>query len=104
MKIEVLGPLYPINQFAMKAFAEILNTILIADNVIELNNRLYQRDQQRSEDVRSLNGYFKWNFDNRSFLLWQRTSYMSHTCFPQMLLKINYSEIACNVNSINIKN
>lgn len=102
MKIEFSGPVYPINQFALKAFAEILNTILTAEHALGLSNQLTLRDASVYDDERTLNGYFKWVFDNRSFRLWQRTSYKSDVCFPQQIFKVDYAEIADKENRSDI--
>lgn len=94
MKIELIGPVYPINQFAMKAFAEILNTLQISNNIADMDWLLCRLNKRERE--RKIYGYFKWSYDNKSFNLWQRTSYFSEYCFPIQILKVDFSEINNN--------
>lgn len=99
MKIEFTGPVYPINQFALQAFAEILNSTLAAEHVTNLNRILAVRDATSEE--RKLGSYFKWNFDNRCFNLWQRTSYNSDVCFGQQVFRVDFNEIGNKENKPN---
>lgn len=102
MRIELLGPLYPVCPSSLEAFADIVNTLNAAHNAIELDYNLRILNERRNQS--QIAGYYKWIYVNNTFNLWQRISYYSENCFPDQLLKVNFSDISCNTNRGNLLN
>ncbi len=44
MNINFLGPVFPTDPYAQMAFVEILNTLLVANNIMEVNRMLIHRN------------------------------------------------------------
>ncbi|MCD7900254.1 MAG: hypothetical protein LUH22_10395 [Bacteroides sp.] len=90
MKIEFLGPVYPISQEAVNAFTDILNLLLSSENIMEFNIRLLQKDK-----ANKLSAYYIWSFSDFTFSLWQRTAYRSDKCFNHKLLELQFVTLVC---------
>lgn len=56
MNINFLGPVFPTDPYAQMAFVEILNTLLVANNIMEVNRMLIHRNANPAYG--SLSGYF----------------------------------------------
>ena len=94
MNIDFTGPVYPVDNYALRAFIEILNIILLSKHVIELNRRLIAQDT--SPGYGKLSGYFKWMFtDDYQFILYQRTGYNSKACFKDKIFRIHFVSFVC---------
>lgn len=93
MKMNFIGPIFPTDPCAVRAFVEIMNIILMSANIMEVNKRLIERNVH--PHYRSLSGYFRWSFDNDRFTLWQRTEYNSTVCFGCRILEIHFSVLVC---------
>lgn len=92
MWINHLSPLYPTGPCVHRAFAEILNIILMSRHIMDVNRMLIERNI--SPEYGSLSEHFHWSFRNDCFTLWQRTEYNRHTCFPQRLIALHFAAIA----------
>ena len=68
----------PIDPYSQLAFVEILNIILIAKHIMDVNRYLIARNV--NPQFGSLSGYFRWSFADERFTLWQRTDYNSDMC------------------------
>ena len=103
MNIHFTGPVFPTDSLAPRAFVEILNIILLSGNIVEVNQRLINRNIHPL--YRSLSGHFRWSFADDRFTLWQRTAYNSEMCFTQKILEIHFASLACKdrtgINTIN---
>lgn len=75
MEISFKGPVMPIDPYSQLAFVEILNIILIAKHIMDVNRYLIARNV--NPQFGSLSGYFRWSFADERFTLWQRTDYNS---------------------------
>lgn len=84
MEISFKGPVMPIDPYSQLAFVEILNIILIAKHIMDVNRYLIARNV--NPQFGSLSGYFRWSFANDRFTLWQRTDYNSDMCFSHRIL------------------
>lgn len=73
MEISFKGPVMPIDPYSQLAFVEILNIILIAKHIMDVNRYLIARNVNPL--FGSLSGYFRWSFADERFTLWQRTDY-----------------------------
>lgn len=93
MLIDFENPIQPIDEYSQRAFIEILNIILLADNIIDIDQKLFARN--KNDCYRSLSGYYKWSFDNYSFTLWQRLGYKSPLCFKNKILEIKHITLLC---------
>ena len=71
MEISFKGPVMPIDPYSQLAFVEILNIILIAKHIMDVNRYLIARNV--NPQFGSLSGYFRWSFADERFTLWQRT-------------------------------
>ena len=69
----------PIDPYSQLAFVEILNIILTAGHIVDVNRFLISRNVNPL--FGSLSGYFRWSFAGDRFTLWQRTDYNSTLCF-----------------------
>ncbi|MFR3216450.1 MAG: hypothetical protein ACLTWE_07920 [Dysgonomonas mossii] len=90
MQIEFLGPVYHTSQEAINAFTDILNLILSSDNIMELNNKLLQRDQ-----FGRLSGYYVWSYADYTLSVWQRVDYASDICFDHKLIELQFVTLVC---------
>ena len=68
MNINFLGPVFPTDPYAQMAFVEILNTLLVANNIMEVNRMLIHRNANPAYG--SLSGYFRWSYAGNHFTLW----------------------------------
>lgn len=92
MNINFLGPVFPTDHFAQMAFVEILNIILSANNIMDVNRMLIGRNANPS--FGSLSGHFCWSFSDNHFTLWQRVEYNSPVCFRQRIFSIHFGMLA----------
>mgnify|MGYP000690771440 CR=1 FL=1 len=92
MNINFLGPVLPTDRFAQMAFVEILNIILTANNIMDVNIMLIGRNTNPA--FGSLSGYFRWSFADERFTLWQRTDYNSDMCFSHRILDMPFCMLA----------
>lgn len=90
MQIEFLGSAYPTSREAIDAFTNILNLLVSSKNIMEVNNKLLQRD-----GFGRLSAHFVWTFSNYTFSLWQRMDYGSDICFEHKLLKLPFVMLVC---------
>ena len=88
MIIDFENPVLPVDNYAPRAFLEILNLVLLSDSVEELSHRLTQNEYGR--EYRRLSGYFKWSYERYSFTLWQRMEFGSSLCFGQKVLEVKH--------------
>ena len=79
MEINFKGPVMPIDPYSQLAFVEILNILLTAGHIVDVNRFLISRNV--NPQFGSLSGYFRWSFAGDHFTLWQRTDYNSTLCF-----------------------
>ena len=91
MKITISNPIQLVDDYSTKAFIQILNMILLADNIVELNAWLI--DTNYCSQYKRLSGYFAWSFANETFTLRQRISYGAFSCFKGNLLEISFYDI-----------
>lgn len=96
MVVNIEGPVYVIDQFAIRAFVEIFNTIVVAEHPADLNKKLLIHGYR--PEYRSLNGYFKWDFDDQSFWLQQRVQYRSENLFEHCVLTVSFRSIKGHFN------
>ena len=73
MEINFKGPVMPIDPYSQLVFVEILNIILIAKHIMDVNR--YLIDRNVNPLFGSLSGYFRWSFANDRFTLWQRRQF-----------------------------
>ena len=103
MNIHFTGPLFPTDPLVTRAFVEILNIILLSGNIVEVNQRLINRNIHPL--YRSLSGHFRWSFADDRFTLWQRTEYNSSLCFTHSIFEIHFASLASKdrkrINTIN---
>ena len=65
MEINFKGPVMPIDPYSQLAFVEILNIILTAGHIVDVNRFLINRNV--NPQFGSLSGYFRWSFRRRPF-------------------------------------
>ena len=65
MNINFLGPVLPTDRFAQMAFVEILNIILTANNIMDVNRMLVGRNANPA--FGSLSGHFRWSYSDNHF-------------------------------------
>lgn len=92
MNINFLGPVLPTDRFAQMAFVEILNIILAANNIVDVNRMLIGRNTNPT--FGSLSGHFRWSYSDNHFTLWQRMEYNSPLCFPSRILELHFGMLA----------
>lgn len=92
MEISFKGPVMPIDPYSQLAFVEILNIILIAKHIMDVNRYLIARNV--NPQFGSLSGYFRWSFADERFTLWQRTDYNSDMCFSYRILDMPFCMLA----------
>ena len=94
MEINFKGPVMPIDPYSQLAFVEILNIILTAGHIVDVNRFLISRNVNPL--FGSLSGYFRWSFAGDRFTLWQRTDYNSTLCFNHRILDLPFGILAAN--------
>lgn len=92
MEINFKGPVMPIDPYSQLAFVEILNIILTARHIVDVNRSLISRNVNPL--FGSLSGYFRWSFAGDRFTLWQRTDYNSTLCFNHRILDLPFGILA----------
>lgn len=92
MKLNFKGPVMPIDPYVQLAFVEILNIILIARGIVDVNRMLISRNA--NPRFGSLSGYFRWSYADDRFTLWQRMEYNSGMCFNHRILEIPFCMLA----------
>lgn len=92
MNINFLGPVLATDRFAQMAFVEILNIILAANNIVDVNRMLIGRNANPA--FGSLSGHFRWSYSDNYFTLWQRMEYNSPLCFSQRIFSIHFGMLA----------
>ena len=60
----------PVDPYSQMAFVEILNILLTARHIVDVNRFLINRNT--NPQFGSLSGYFRWSFSGNHFTLWQR--------------------------------
>ena len=60
----------PVDPYSQMAFVEILNILLTAGHIVDVNRFLINRNANPL--FGSLSGYFRWSFSDNHFTLWQR--------------------------------
>ena len=60
MEINFKGPVMPIDPYSQLAFVEILNILLTAGHIVDVNRFLISRNV--NPQFGSLSGYFRWSF------------------------------------------
>ena len=96
MEINFKGPVMPIDPYSQLAFVEILNIILTAGHIVDVNRFLIRRNV--NPRFGSLSGYFRWSFAEDRFTLWQRTDYNSTMCFSHRILDLPFGVLAAKDN------
>lgn len=89
----------PVDPYSQLAFVEILNIILAARNIVDVNRLLINRNV--NPKFGSLSGYFRWSFYGNHFTLWQRVEYNSPLCFNDRILDIHFGTLAAKDNRKN---
>ena len=100
MRINFKGPVMPVDPYSQLAFVEILNIILAARNIVDVNRLLINRNV--NPKFGSLSGYFRWSFAGDRFTLWQRMDYNSMLCFNPGILEIHFGALAARDNGKDI--
>lgn len=96
MKIEFKSQIMPVDAYSQLAFVEILNIILVARHIVDVNRLLI--DRNANPRFGSLSGYFRWTFTGDRFMLWQRMDYNSMLCFNPGILEIHFGALAARDN------
>ena len=100
MRINFKGPVMPVDPYSQLAFVEILNIILAARNIVDVNRLLINRNV--NPKFGSLSGYFRWSFAGDRFTLWQRMDYNSMLRFNPGILEIHFGALAARDNGKDI--
>ena len=100
MRINFKGPVMPVDPYSQLAFVEILNIILAARNIADVNRLLINRNV--NPKFGSLSGYFRGSFAGDRFTLWQRMDYNSMLCFNPGILEIHFGALAARDNGKDI--
>lgn len=100
MEINFNGPVIPVDAYSQMAFVEILNILLTAGHIVDVNRLLIKRNA--SPQFGSLSGYFRWSFAGDRFTLWQRMDYNSMLCFNPGILEIHFGALAARDNGKDI--
>lgn len=82
----------PVDPYSQMAFVEILNILLTAGHIVDVNKFLINRNA--NPQFGSLSGHFRWSFSDNRFTLWQRMGYNSPFCFRQRILSIHFGMLA----------
>ena len=101
MLINFHSPVYPLDEYSQKAFVEILNLVVLAENIEDLSDKLCQRDRHPWHGM--LYGYFKWSYTNDSFRLRQRSGFWMEECFEGITLEVKLYSLARG-NRKNVRN
>ena len=91
MKIEFKSAVTVTDRRVARAFLELLNTILLAENPADLNLKLLQMPIH--PEYGRLMGYFRWNFEGMTFSIDQRTGYHETCYFPGHILTVSFHEL-----------
>ena len=67
MEINFKGPVMPVDPYSQMAFVEILNILLTAGHIVDVNRFLINRNANPL--FGSLSGYFRWSFSDNHFTL-----------------------------------
>ena len=92
MEINFKGPVMPVDPYSQMAFVEILNILLTARHIVDVNRFLTNRNV--NPQFGSLSGYFRWSFSNNHFTLLQRVEYNSPVCFCRCIFSIHFGILA----------
>ena len=92
MEINFKGPVMPVDPYSQMAFVEILNILLTAGHIVDVNRFLINRNANPL--FGSLSGYFRWSFSDNHFTLWQRVEYNSPLCFSRRIFSIHFGMLA----------
>ena len=92
MEINFKGPVMPVDPYSQMAFVEILNILLTARHIVDVNRFLINRNT--NPQFGSLSGYFRWAFSGNHFTLWQRMEYNSPVCFSRRIFSIHFGILA----------
>lgn len=92
MEINFKGPVMPVDPYSQMAFVEILNILLTARHIVDVNRFLIKRNA--NPQFGSLSGYFRWSFSDNHFTLWQRVEYNSPACFSRCVFSIHFGMLA----------
>lgn len=65
MEINFKGPVMPVDPYSQMAFVEILNILLTAGHIVDVNRFLINRNANPL--FGSLSGYFRWSFSDNHF-------------------------------------
>ena len=98
MEINHLSTLYPSDPRVYCACSEIVDILLMARHVMDVNRMLIERNVQY--EYGSLPGHFHRAFRNGYFTVWQRTGYNHNTCFPRRTLAVRFETIAARDKEI----
>ena len=96
MRINFKSQIMPVDPYSQLAFVEILNIILSARHIVDVNRLLINRNV--NPQFGSLSGYFRWSFAGERFTLWQRMDYNSIQCFNTGILEIHFGVLAARGN------
>ena len=78
MEINFKGPVMPIDPYSQLAFVEILNILLTAGHIVDVNRFLISRNV--NPQFGSLSGYFRWSFAGDHFTLCHRKDNLFVVC------------------------
>ena len=92
MEINFKGPVMPVDPYSQMAFVEILNILLPARHIVDVNRFLINRNT--NPQFGSLSGYFRWSFSGNHFTLWQHMEYNSPVCFSRRIFSIHFGILA----------
>ena len=84
MEINFKGPVMPVDPYSQMAFVEILNILLTAGHIVDVNRFLINRNA---------NPLFG-SFSDNHFTLWQRVEYNSPLCFSRRIFSIHFGMLA----------
>ena len=82
----------PVDPYSQMAFVEILNILLTAGHIVDVNKFLINRNTNPL--FGSLSGYFRWSFSDDHFTLWQRVEYNSPIFFSRRIFSIHFGVLA----------
>ena len=91
MNINFLGPVLPTDRFVQMAFVEILNIILTANNIMDVNRMLVGRNANPA--FGSLSGHFRWSYSDNLFTSCQRMEYNPPHCVEQRIFSIHFGAL-----------
>ena len=91
----------PVDPYSQMAFVEILNILLTAGHIVDVNRFLINRNANPL--FGSLSGYFRWSFSDNHFTLWQRVEYNSPLCFSRRMSHQVITRMAYNAKTKQIE-